>query len=72
MSTMSTTAKIYFLFVICFFSAGTILLAPHIAHAGYLDPGSGSTAVQWIIASVAVLSKMKKNILTSISRIFRR
>ena len=37
---------------------GLVLLLPNAAHAaGYLDPGSGSTVAQGVIAVVAVISR---------------
>lgn len=52
--------------------AVVVLFSPHTAHAGYLDPGSGSTAVQWIVASVATLSRVKRRIVDTFSKIFSR
>ena len=43
--------------------AGLILLLPNAAHAaGYLDPGSGSTIAQGIIAVVAVISRFFRKV----------
>ena len=46
----------------CVFCA--MLFIPDQAHAGYLDLGSGSTVVQWIIAGIAVFGRLKRRILT--------
>lgn len=47
-----------------------VMLAPESAHAGYLDPGSGSTAVQWIVAGLASLGRLKRQISDTVSKIF--
>ncbi|WP_421900609.1 hypothetical protein [Maridesulfovibrio sp.] len=49
-----------------------VLFSPQSAHAGYLDPGSGSTAVQWIIAGVAAISRIKRQIIDAFSNFFSR
>lgn len=61
------------------FGGGVVLLSvaflvasPDLAHAGYLDPGSGSTAVQWIIASITAVGRLKRKIVGAVSRIFGR
>jgi hypothetical protein len=48
------------------------LVAPQECHAGYLDPGSGSTAVQWIVAGIAALSRIKNRIIEFMSKLFSR
>lgn len=47
-----------------------ILLCPDIAEAGYLDPGSGSSLVQGIIATIAASKRIWNNILNKISSVF--
>jgi len=47
-----------------------VLLLPDIAHAGYLDPGSGSTLVQGIIAFIATFKRVWINLLSGIKNIF--
>ena len=44
------------------------LLFPGTAHAGYLDPGSGSTLVQGIIAVLVGLKRIISRILHPFSR----
>lgn len=51
---------------------GVVVLAPDCANAGYLDPGSGSTAVQWIIAAIASLGKMKRVCINAFSKVTGR
>ncbi len=72
MSNASRYYKKSFIITVCFFSVGALILMPHVAHAGYLDPGSGSTVVQWIIASVAVFSRIKKSVVQSIKTMVRK
>ena len=48
------------------------LFAPEQAHAGYLDPGSGSTAVQWVIAAIASLGRVKRQFFDTVSKVFGR
>lgn len=72
MSTKTVRQKRYVITLACIFSVCTILCAPQLAHAGYLDPGSGSTAVQWIIAGIVATGKLKRRIFDTISRIFGR
>jgi hypothetical protein len=43
------------------------LCFPGTAQAGYLDPGSGSTLVQWIIAFFAGLRRVKHKFLNLFS-----
>jgi len=47
-----------------------MLFAPQPAQAGYLDPGSGSTAVQWIIAGIASLGRIKRQFSDTLSKVF--
>jgi len=47
-----------------------ILLAPDVAHAGYLDPGSGSTLVQAIIASIAAIKNFWTKLGNGVKKIF--
>lgn len=47
-----------------------ILLMPDIAHAGYLDPGSGSTLVQAIIASIAAVKNFWSKVTDGVKRMF--
>jgi len=54
----------------CAFCAAFFI--PEQAHAGYLDPGSGSTAVQWIIAGIAVAGRLKRRVFDTVSKIFGR
>lgn len=49
--------------VIIFLVAYSILCFPETAQAGYLDPGSGSTLVQGIIAAIAAVKRFWGNIL---------
>lgn len=56
----------------CVVVAFTLFALPETARAGYLDPGSGSTAVQWIIAGVAALGRLKRNISGAVSKVFGR
>ncbi len=48
------------------------LVAPQESQAGYLDPGSGSTAVQWVVAGITSLSRIKKQIIDMLSKLFSR
>lgn len=47
-----------------------ILFMPDIAHAGYLDPGSGSTLVQAIIASITAIKNFWTKLTSGVKRIF--
>jgi len=47
-----------------------VMLTPQSAQAGYLDPGSGSTAVQWIIAGLAALGRIKRQFSDTVSKLF--
>ncbi|MFW5499863.1 MULTISPECIES: hypothetical protein [unclassified Maridesulfovibrio] len=47
-------------------------LDPQESYAGYLDPGSGSTAVQWIVAGIASLSRIKQRIVAFLSNLFSK
>jgi len=40
-----------------------LLIFPDIAHAGYLDPGSGSTLVQGIIAGIAAIKRFWRKLI---------
>lgn len=44
-------------------AACILLAAPDAAHAGYLDPGSGSTLVQGIVAAVAAVKRFWNGLL---------
>ena len=46
-----------------------VFLMPDQAHA-YLNPGSNSTAVKWIIAGICAFSRMKGYTASAISRLF--
>lgn len=49
---------------VCGILAACFLLgAPDAAHAGYLDPGSGSTLVQGIVAAVAAVKRFWNGLL---------
>lgn len=52
----------YFLFALLLALA---LCAPAEAHAGYLDPGSGSTLAQGIIAGIAAIKRFWKKLLSA-------
>jgi len=56
----------------CFSAICVALFLPEQAHAGYLDPGSGSTAVQWIIAGIAVAGRLKRRVFDTVSKVFGR
>ena len=72
MSTETMPQKRCVITAMCILSICIILCAPQLAHAGYLDPGSGSTAVQWIIAGIVAAGKLKRRIFDTISRTFGR
>ncbi|WP_320174833.1 hypothetical protein [Maridesulfovibrio sp.] len=57
---------------ICLVLTVVFVTTPHVANAGYLDPGSGSTAVQWIIASIAAITKFIDKVKNLILRAFRK
>lgn len=58
--------------IVCFLVVCVVTLIPEHAHAGYLDPGSGSTAVQWIVAGIAVVGRAKRRFFDAVSKIFGR
>lgn len=45
------------IFIFSIFIYAITLIVPEQAYAGYLDPGSGSTLVQGIIATIAALKR---------------
>lgn len=47
-----------------------ILLMPDVAQAGYLDPGSGSTLVQAIIASIATIKNFWTKLTDGVKKFF--
>lgn len=47
---------------VCIVIMAIVLLVPNCAHAGYLDPGSGSTLVQGIVAFFASISRFFRNL----------
>lgn len=49
-----------------------LLLCPEDARAGYLDPGSGSTLVQAIIAVIAACKRVWSGFCSGLARIFGR
>lgn len=64
--------KKHMILVCCVAVVCLTFVGPQSAHAGYLDPGSGSTAVQWIIAGIAGAGRLKRRIFDTVSRIFKR
>lgn len=50
--------------VICAILSASLLLCPDTAQAGYLDPGSGSTLVQGIIATIAAAKRLWRGFLS--------
>ena len=45
---------------------------PDTAHAGYLDPGSGSTLAQVIIAAAAGIRRFWAGLLSPFTRFFKK
>lgn len=58
--------KMTALFALCLCILG--MAAPAEAHAGYLDPGSGSIVVQTLVASMVAFAKARQ----SVADLFRR
>lgn len=63
--------KVSVIIVVCVVACAA-LLVPQQAHAGYLDPGSGSTAVQWVIAGVAAMGRLKRRVSDMFSKVLGR
>lgn len=62
--------KLFFIFPLalaCMF----VFFLPDTAHAGYLDPGSGSTLVQGIIAIIATFKRIWNNLLSGVKGFFK-
>ena len=59
-----------FIKTIAMFLCVFILLTPDTALAGYLDPGSGSTLVQAIIASIAAIKNFWTKLINGVKNIF--
>lgn len=57
-------------FTVCIVLSAFILtlLAPEQAHAGYLDPGSGSTLVQTVIAATAAFKRFWRRLFSIFTR----
>ncbi|MGL1863931.1 MAG: hypothetical protein OCC46_15515 [Pseudodesulfovibrio sp.] len=72
MSNVRIFEKKQMILVACVAAVCLTFVDPQSAHAGYLDPGSGSTAVQWIIAGIAGAGRFKRRIVDTVSRIFKR
>ncbi len=54
--------KNYRFIVLSLLFVAILILFPDTAHAGYLDPGSGSTLVQGIIAAIAAVKRFWRKI----------
>ena len=57
---MTIMRNLFSFCILCFF---LFILFPQNAHAGYLDPGSGSTLVQGIIAGIAAIKRFWRKLI---------
>ncbi|WP_165176331.1 hypothetical protein [Desulfovibrio sp. ZJ369] len=55
--------KNYQFLILSLLFVAILILSPDTAHAGYLDPGSGSTLVQGIIAAIAAIKRFWRKII---------
>lgn len=62
----------YRIFPLCCFVVILFLAFPDQAHAGYLDPGSGSTLAQVIIAAAAGIRRFWAMLLAPFSRFLKK
>ncbi|WP_165067305.1 hypothetical protein [Desulfovibrio sp. ZJ200] len=56
-------SKNYQFIILSLLFVAILIFFPDTAHAGYLDPGSGSTLVQGIIAAIAAIKRFWRKIL---------
>lgn len=59
-------------FLIIIFATSLLILSPENAHAGYLDPGSGSTLVQGIIAIMGAIQRFWNALISPLKYFFHR